>query len=176
MSPFRKSAESQALCGPSFWGHLTNGDRARAGTRPVSDYGPGARRGQPGEVPGLPDQRGRRGESVRNMNVPVFSLDLHFEPLVFRRFGRRQERRQCSALKIISARRWRGHAGEGPWARVPKFCLSENAYNLGKCRTLARSVPTSCESCLFCQFSRRGAKPLCLVPFGARWRLYCVGG
>jgi hypothetical protein len=162
--------------GQVFGATSQNGDRARAGTRAVSDYGPGARRGQPGEVPGLPDQRGRRGESVRNMNVPVFSLDLHFEPLVFRRFGRRQERRQCSALKIISARRWRGHAGEGPWARVPKFCLSENAYNLGKCRTLARSVPTSCESCLFCQFSRRGAKPLCLVPFGARWRLYCVGG
>ncbi len=40
MSPLRKSAESQALCGPSFWGHLENGDRARAGTRPVSDYGP----------------------------------------------------------------------------------------------------------------------------------------
>ena len=84
---------------------------------------------------------GAPGESVHNLLVPVFSLDLHFEPLVFRRFGRRQERRQCSALKIISARRWRGHAGEGPWARVPKFCLSENAYNLGKCRTLARSVP-----------------------------------
>ena len=47
----------------------------------MSDYGPGARQGQPGKVPGLPDQRGRRGESVRNMNVPVFSLDLHFEPL-----------------------------------------------------------------------------------------------
>ena len=63
----------------------------------MSDYGPGARRGQPGEVPGLPDQRGRRGESVHNLLVPVFSLDLHFEPHVFRRFGRRQERRQCSA-------------------------------------------------------------------------------
>ena len=40
MPPFRKSAESQALCGPSFWGHLENGDRARAGTRPVSEYRP----------------------------------------------------------------------------------------------------------------------------------------
>ena len=31
--------------------HEANGDRARAGTRPVSEYGPGALRGQPGEVP-----------------------------------------------------------------------------------------------------------------------------
>ena len=69
--------------GQVFGATSQNGDRARAGTRPVSDYGPGARRGQPGEVPGLPDQRGRRAESVHNLLVPVFSLDLHFEPLVF---------------------------------------------------------------------------------------------
>ena len=92
--PSESQPKVKHFVGQVFWGHLENGDRARAGTRPVSEYGPGARRGQPGEVPGLPDQRGRRGESVRNMNVPVFSLDLHFEPLVFRRFGRRQERRQ----------------------------------------------------------------------------------
>ena len=53
--------------GQVFGATSQNGDRARAGTRPVSDYGPGARRGQPGEVPGLPDQRGRRAESVHNL-------------------------------------------------------------------------------------------------------------
>ena len=46
--------------GQVFGATSQNGDRARAGTRPVSEYGPGARRGQPGEVPGLPYQRGGR--------------------------------------------------------------------------------------------------------------------
>ena len=95
--PSESQPKVKHFMGQVFGATSQNGDRARAGTRPVSDYGPGARRGQPGEVPGLPDQRGRRAESVHNLLVPVFSLDLHFEPLVFRRFGRRQERRQCSA-------------------------------------------------------------------------------
>ena len=51
MPPLRKSISLAAPCGPSLSG------LARAGKRPVSEYGPGARRGQPGEVLGLPDQR-----------------------------------------------------------------------------------------------------------------------
>ena len=71
--PSESQPKVKHFVGQVFGATSQNGDRARAGTRPVSDYGPGARRGQPGEVPGLPDQRGRRGESVRNMNVLVLS-------------------------------------------------------------------------------------------------------
>ena len=46
-----------APCGPSLSVEVLNGGRARVGKRPVSEYGPGARRGQPEEVLGLPDPR-----------------------------------------------------------------------------------------------------------------------
>ena len=56
--------------GRTLWarlsGHLENGGRARAGKRPVSEYGPGARREQPGEVPGLPHQRVLPAESCHD--------------------------------------------------------------------------------------------------------------
>ena len=52
-----------------------DGGHARAGKRPVSEYGPGARRGQPGEVLGLPDQRmlPARSETASELS-PLSSL------------------------------------------------------------------------------------------------------
>ena len=75
MPPLRKSISLAAPCGPSLSGHLEKGGHARAGKRPVSEYGPGARRGQPGEVLGLPDQRmlPARSETASELS-PLSSL------------------------------------------------------------------------------------------------------
>ena len=57
MPPLLNPARERATDAPLSDSAEGDGGHARAGKRPVSEYGPGARRGQPGEVLGLPDQR-----------------------------------------------------------------------------------------------------------------------
>ena len=64
MPPLRKSISLAAPCGPSLSGHLEKGGHARAGKRPVSEYGPKRRRLPLREVPGLLCPRGARAKSV----------------------------------------------------------------------------------------------------------------
>ena len=163
MPPLRKSISLAAPCGPSLLGHLEKGGHARAGKRPVSEYGPGARRGQPGEVLGLPDQRMLPARSETASELSPLSSLLTFESLLLRIFGRRQERRQCSAHRFFAGKAARDIAGQRHRARVPEICRGLDASDIGKCGTLAWCAQQGvCFAC-FCTSSRRGAKPLCLV-------------
>ena len=102
----------------------------------------------------------------RPVNCRPFPRYLHFEPLLLRIFGRRQERRQCSAHRFFAGKAARDIAGQRPRARVPEICRGLDAGDIGKCGTLAWCAQQGvCFAC-FCTFSRRGAKPLCLVPSG----------
>ena len=149
MPPLRKSISLAAPCGPSLSGHLEKGGHARAGKRPVSEYGPGARRGQPGEVLGLPDQRMLPARSETASELSPLSSLLTFESLLLRIFGRRQERRQCSAHRFFAGKAARDIAGQRHRARVPEICRGLDVGDIGKCPTLARSLPAACKSCLF---------------------------
>ena len=73
-----------APCGPNLPVEVLNGGRARAGKRPVSEYGPGARREQPGEVPGLPHQRisgfcRRNRVMISSRDVAMGSKNMHLQ-------------------------------------------------------------------------------------------------
>ena len=107
----------------------------------------------------------------RPVNCRPFPRYLHFESLLLRIFGRRQERRQCSAHRFFAGKAARDIAGQRHRARVPEICRGLDVGESGECGTLARCAQQGvCFAC-FCTSSRRGAKPLCLVMSGARWRL-----
>ena len=97
MSPLLNPGRERATAAPVSDSAGGDGGHARAGKWPVSEYGRKRRRLPMREVPGLLCQRGARAQSVRAQLSFKSSTRCRFERRVLRRFGRRQERRQCSA-------------------------------------------------------------------------------